>query len=256
MNDWNYTKKGAKVGLLYGLAGGIYFAALEIFVLNNPAYLWDIGVYHLGNLFLLTGVVLFSLLIIPLIPIIMIWPSFVPDYFLFSLPITGLVIGIFCSYLLNSKRKNRKDEEKPDKNDEGIFVRISLGREKFIAVKEKTINCCIIIGIVLWALLFFYNFSGVQDEVVVLGTFEKGCRPEYTINFDKDSGTFTERSPGITETGTYIINETSLTLYYSDGKAAEYTISNTGNELYPANRSQCSSEEEWRNNNYLKSLIM
>ena len=67
MNDWNYTKKGAKVGLLYGLSGVVYWYALGILILNSQAYATSSTLMTCGLILALIGYILyFPLLIIPL----------------------------------------------------------------------------------------------------------------------------------------------------------------------------------------------
>ena len=96
-----------------------------------------------------------------------------------------------------------------------------------------------------------------EDQVDgVDGKYLKGGSSDYTINFNKYSGTFIESYPdGSKENGTYIANETVLTLYYSDGKTMEYFINNI-NLLRPANRSKFSSEMDWKYNSYSKPMLM
>ena len=86
-------------------------------------------------------------------------------------------------------------------------------------------------------ILFILSNSGTMDNIEIDGDFVKIGNMRCSLDFDKKSETFIERSPGITETGTYRVNNSLLILYYSNGKISEYYISDKGFSLTSVNGS-------------------
>ncbi|WP_421907927.1 hypothetical protein [Methanolacinia petrolearia] len=260
MNDWNYTKKGAKGGFLYGISGIVYFYSLGILILNSQSYATSSQLMTWGLVLALIGMVLFfPLLIVPL-PLSGFSTEPVLTGLLFI--IIGVAIGAIVGnlwdfYLIQKNKKTKEKREETVNPEKGIYLLIYRGDKKPIIISEKFVNYCIIVGIILWAVLLAIDISDVTENYEVYGYYDKFPSGD-TINFDKDSGTFIEKTSGGTKTGTYKENEdqTLLTLYYSDGETAEYYIENKAFRLVPANRSQYSSDEEVKDNLYLKPKVM
>ena len=124
-------------------------------------------------------------------------------------------------------------------------------------ITERIVNYCIFCLIIIIALLFIIDISGITEKYEVFGEYNKFLSRD-AINFDRDSYTFIEKTSSGKKTGTYEMNEnlTLLTLYYSNGETTEYYVENKAFILVPANRSQYVSDQEVEDNMYLKPKIM
>ncbi|WP_421907928.1 hypothetical protein [Methanolacinia petrolearia] len=256
MNDWNYTKKGGKLGLIYGLTYSLYLISGSFL---TPLMITDVPGTGYEYNFLLD-----LILLLPLIPVVIL-PH--PGIFiLFEFPLAGAIAGAFFGFLIDLIKGSREDRTEKKQRETGVFIRIPLGSRKFV-ISEKAVNYLIITEFLI--LVFFValssasatteNSSSMNENQIdgVDGEYLKGGYSfGITIYFNKSTHLFNEYYPnGTTENGTYVTNETFLRLYYSEGKTAEYFI-NDSNLLSPTNRNQFSSEEEWINNCYMKPMLM
>ena len=255
MNDWNYTKKGAKVGLIYGLT---YSLCILLGSVLTPLMVTDTGggIYEYNFL-------LDLILLLPLLPVVLL-PH--PGIFIiFEFPLAGAISGAILGFLVDIVKGSREAGIEKSQREKGVFIRIPFGSRK-IVISEKLINCCIIAEFLI--LVFFVIMSSIgpitgkpgfthEDQVDgVDGEYLKGGSSDYTINFNKYSGTFIESYPdGSKENGTYIANETVLTLYYSEGKTAVYNIYDAFS-LVPINKNGFNSDIEWKKNWYVKPRLM
>jgi len=250
LNDWNYTKKAVKAGLLYALSGIIYYYALMVFL--------DPDVYE--ECYIAGGICFFilSMSLLLYFPFLI-----VPDFFsgLVTDPVTAVlsllivitVIAAFIGFLLDLRAESgyRKSKEKPGEKavrEAGVFLHISGESGKPVVINEKLVNYCIISGFVIIAVLFIVDFTGIADNYEPDGFYS---RPPDELSIYKKSGTFREELNGTKETGTYEVNGSLLTLYYSDGKIAEYYLEQKIRVLRPANRSRFIGVE-YNENCYVK----
>lgn len=252
MNDWNYTKKGGKLGLIYGLTYPLYLISGSFL---TPLMITDVPGTGYEYNFLLD-----LILLLPLIPVLVL--PYLGIFIFFEFPLAGAITGAFLGFLADLIKGNREGGTEKSEREKGVFMRISLGSRK-IVISEKAVNCFIVVEIIILVLFVAIIFSGdihknsgvIHENEVngVDGKYVKGgYTPEITIYFNKSTSTFSECYPnGKIENGTYIVNETLLTLYYSNGTTAQYIIKSI-NQLSPANKSQFSSEEEWYENWYAR----
>jgi hypothetical protein len=78
------------------------------------------------------------------------WPSFDMCMFFCLFPLSGTFFGAVLGLPVDLFGKNEEEETGEEKE---IFTYIFRGKKRRIAIKEKTVNRCIIAGIVLWILL-------------------------------------------------------------------------------------------------------
>lgn len=168
---------------------------------------------------------------------------------LFVITIISTALGFILDLLADPKFG--KIKEKPEATigrEKGVFIRISREPGKSVVIREKLVNYCIIAGFVIIAVLFTLDFSGIVDNYELDGFYSRS--PD-ELSIYKESGTFREELNGTRETGTYEVNGSLLTLYYSDGKLAEYYIEQKMRVLRPANRSRFIGVE-YNENCYVK----
>ena len=257
MNDGNYMKKGGKIGLIYGMTYSLYIISGSFL---TPLMVTDVG----GGLYeynFLLDLILF----LPVIPVVILPKLMILIFFEFSL--AGAITGAVFGSILDIIKGNREGDTGKSQREKGVFIRIPIGGSRKLVISEKVVNYFIIVEFII--LVFFVALSSVsattensyvthEDQVNgVDGEYLKGGHTTgITINFNKYAGTFIESYPnGSTENGTFVANETFLTLYYSDGKTAGYFVNNS-NLLRPANRSQFNSEMDWKYNSYSKPMLM
>lgn len=256
MNDWNYTKKGGKLGLIYGLTYSLYLISGSFL---TPLMITDVPGTGYEYNFLLD-----LILLLPVIPVVIL--PHLGIFILFEFPLAGVITGAVLGFIVDLIRGNLETGTEKSQREKGVFIRIPLGNNKKIVISEKMVNCFIIAEFLILIFIFALNFSGgiyensdanYEEQMEgVDGKYLKGGSDDYTIFFNKSATTFIESYPdGSTKNGTYLANETFLILYYSDGKTAEYFVNNS-NLLRPADRSQFSSEMEWKYNSYSKPMLM
>jgi len=68
-------------------------------------------------------------------------------------PLSGTILGAASGLLVDLFGEKEKTGEDSGKDENGVFMLIPWGKNGQIAIKEKTVNNCIIAGIVLWVLL-------------------------------------------------------------------------------------------------------
>ena len=244
MNDWNYAKKGGKIGLIYGMTFSLYLI-LGSFL--TPLMVTDVGGGLYEYKFLLD-----LILLLPVLP-----AAFLPhlvNLIFFEFSLGGAITGFFFGSILDIIKENHKGETEKSQREKGVFIRIPFGSRKTV-ISEKMVNCFIFAEFLI--LVFFvgiifsgdiYDNSGLEHQNEIDGVEGKYVRytDGITIYFNKSTYTFTEYYPnGEIENGTYIVNETLLKLYYFNGTTKEYIIKNV-NQLNPAN----SSEGDWHENWY------
>ena len=229
------------------------------FLAPYPEAATDEDVYHTKNLIL--G--LFLLLILPVIipaTVISSVLSLLPFYdyswneWIFLL--SSLLLGAALGFLMDLNKRTRESGTGSTQKERGVFIRITSG-DRQIVISERMINCFIIAEIVLVVLMFGVMSSGVLDRIVVEGKYvgydyENGS----SIGFNTEMNTFTQKKYGISKSGTYLINGTVLTLYYSDGNTTRYSIHDLGIRLFPMDRSQFVNGREWGEEEYLKPVFM
>ena len=230
MNDWNYTKKVTKSVLIYGITVWIYFIIARL--LTGP---WIHTEYYSPSTASWIGLLLLLPLIIPgfviSIPINLLCPFFSSYFNLFLLlSFYGAICWIFAGFFidLNNTEQNKKypkEEIKKGQREKGVFIRIPFGSRK-IVVSERFVNWIIVIEIIILIFLNILTNPFFTHEETVEGKFVNNRFFDQTLNFNKDERTFIMRySDGTTETGTYELNGTHLTLYYSDRKKEETSSS-------------------------------
>ena len=106
-----------------------------------------------GLLFLLVGFALFQPMFILLYPVILFWPSFNVGLLFCMFPLNGAVIGFALGLLTDLSGKRKEADEEADKRDTDVFIRISRGKKKAVVITEKSVNNCIIAGVIIWALV-------------------------------------------------------------------------------------------------------
>ena len=68
-------------------------------------------------------------------------------------PLSGMIIGAVLGLLVDLFGEKEEPGEDTGKEETGVFMHIPWGKDRQIAIKEKTVNNYIIAGIVLWILL-------------------------------------------------------------------------------------------------------
>lgn len=255
MNDWNYTKKVGKLGLIYGLTL-LLFPQIALFLIPDTTAATDPGLYLLRKDINSLAFILAYFLVLPLAPVLSLLPSFSLIGGTIFIPLTGAVFGAIFGFLIDLYKNTKESGTKKDQREKGVFVRIPFGSKKII-ISEKFVNCFIIAWIILLVFFTALNSSGIMDKAVVDGIYWERGSSDHTLIFYKNNNTFGELYPNsTTENGTYKVNQTLLTLYYSNGKIVNYNIENDGFVLSPANKAQFSSEEEWEEKGYMKPRLM
>ena len=263
MNDWNYTKKAAKISFICALTLIIY-----LFVDKFYNTVFSGGSIYACNLLpdfiLMIQTLMFLILYISMELSTAILGE---GLCIFGIPFIFALIGAAFGFLIDLISKYWKRGTDKDQREKGVFIRIPVGGGKKLVISEKVVNYFIIVEFLVLVFFVALNFSGdmydnsdvtYENEVNgVEGKYERGILSStILIYFDKNTNTFIENYPdNTTENGTYIVNETLLTLYYSNGTIKEYIIKNV-NQLSPANRSQFCSKDEWYDNWYTKPWRM
>ena len=256
MNDWNYTKKGAKTFFIYALTIIIIYQ-IAIFFAPYPDAALINNVYKLRNFIDTFALILLFPLFLPAGAIASFIPS--PDWIWFGLliPLSGVLIGAVLGLIMDlfyySNDIYQNNQEKVTKKT--VFIKISLGNRK-IVISERFVNCLTLIEIILLISVIGIHNSGVMDRIIVDGDYRSyGYQDSFAISFNSELNTFSEKINDTKKTGTYVIDGNVLILHYSDGNTAEYSIYELGIRLYPLNRSKFANDEEWKKNGYIKPIL-
>lgn len=257
MNNWNYTKKAGKIGLIYGLLILIVIQS-AYFLAPYPEAATNEDVYQTRDNINTLGLLMILPLFVPLSFLGSFCGSLNPAVWGLIIPLSSTLIAAFLGLVMDffyySSDLYRKNQT--EKTEKGVFIRIPLGDSQ-IVISERIISCFIIAEIVLVVLMVGVQSSGVLDRIVVKGgydgyDYENGS----AISFNSELNTFTQKKFGISKSGTYVINGTVLTLYYSDGNTTRYSIHDLGLRLFSMDKSRFINGREWGEEEYLKPVFM
>lgn len=145
--------EGLKAGFFYGLVGLVYFSVFYLSALYmGPHMARTVWIDQTALLLLILGYCLFFPMCILSFSLYTLWPSFGMSLFFCLFPLSGAFLGAALGFPLDLFGKKEADGD-AERRESGVFMYIPWGRNRQIAVKEKTINNFIIAGIILWILL-------------------------------------------------------------------------------------------------------
>ena len=142
------------MGFLYGLAGLVYYSVFYLSAYYmGPNLTRTAWLDQTALLLLILGNCLFFPMCILSFNLYTLWPSFDMSMFFCLFPLSGAFLGAALGFPVDLFGKKGENDEDVERKESGVFMYIPWGRNRQISIKEKTVNNCIIAGIVLWILL-------------------------------------------------------------------------------------------------------
>jgi len=158
LDEWNYTRKGAKLGLIY---------ILTALILSSGNYLISsLTCNGLCEINLLPSLISGIMLAPFTLPAIILWylSGGSPIVAALVFPLFGIVTGGGLGLLLDLNKRNKAGGTGISQKEKGVFIRIRFFGERHGVIREGFVNAFIIAEIV-FLLIYAYLFASYYSAI-------------------------------------------------------------------------------------------